>query len=113
MADRIATYAEFWPHYLRAHRDPRTRLTHYAGTAAGAGLFVAALGFGDWRLLLAAPVVGYAAAFSAHFVFESNRPATFGHPLWSFYSDFRMLALWAAGRLGPELARAEAEEGGR
>ena len=110
MAERIASYAEFWPHYLRAHRDARTRLTHYAGTVAGTALFVAGLGLGDWPLIVAAPVVGYAAAFSAHFVFEGNRPATFGHPLWSFYSDFRMLALCASGRLGPELARAEAKE---
>jgi hypothetical protein len=106
---RIATYAEFWPHYLRAHRDPCTRLAHYAGTAAGVLLLAAAALLGDWRLLVAAPLVGYAFAWFAHLVFEGNKPATFGHPLWSFYSDFRMLALWAGGRLGPELTRAEAE----
>jgi len=53
-----------------------------------------------------APLAGYACAWLAHGAFEGNRPATFGHPLWSFYSDFRMLALWASGRLKPELEKA-------
>jgi len=105
---KIATYAEFWPHYLRAHSDPRTRLVHYAGTAAGLALALAAAARADWRLLVGAPVVGYAAAWFAHFAFEGNRPATFGHPLWSFWSDFRMLGLWASGRLDGELERAGA-----
>jgi hypothetical protein len=106
MAERIRTYAEFWPHYLRAHRDPRTRATHYLGSLLGLALLTAAAIAGDWRLLLAAPVAGYACAWLAHGVFEGNRPATFGHPLWSLYSDFRMLVLWGAGGLRSELEKA-------
>jgi hypothetical protein len=107
MAERIASYAEFWPHYLRAHRDKRTRAAHYLGSLLGLALLLAAAFAGDWRLLVAAPVAGYACAWLGHGVFEGNRPATFGHPLWSLYSDFRMLALWATGRLPAELEKAQ------
>ncbi len=106
MVAPVATYAEFWLHYLRAHRDPRTRATHYLGTGLGLALVVLAVTRSDWRLAVAAPLAGYACAWLAHAVFERNRPATFGHPLWSLYSDFRMLALWASFRLQPELEKA-------
>jgi hypothetical protein len=106
MAERFANYAKFWAHYLRAHRDPRTRAAHYLGTVLGLVLVATAALLGDWRFLIAAPLAGYACAWLGHGVFEGNRPTTFGHPLWSFLSDFRMLALWAAGRLHPELEKA-------
>jgi hypothetical protein len=94
------TYAEFWPRYLAAHRDPRTKALHFIGTSAGIALLIAASLTRDWRVLVAAPIVGYACAWTGHVVFEHNRPETFGHPFWSLYSDLRMLALFLAGRLG-------------
>ena len=101
------TYDEFWLSYLRAHRRPQTRAVHYCGTLLGLlCLLLAAIRL-DWRLLVMAPVIGYAFAWGAHFWLESNRPETFGHPLWSLGSDFRMLGLFLTGRLGPELARAQ------
>jgi len=103
------TYAAFWLHYLRAHDRAGTRALHYAGSTAGLLLLLAAIVWGRWWLVAAAVVVGYGFAWTGHFAIERNRPATFGHPLWSFASDFRMLALWASGRLGPHLARARAE----
>jgi hypothetical protein len=106
MSDRIVRYRDFWPQYLGAHRDRRTRLVHFAGTGLGLVLLLAAAATLNPWLLLAALATGYAFAWFGHFVFERNRPATFGHPLWSFYSDFRMLFLWATGRLAPELDRA-------
>jgi hypothetical protein len=105
MTPRIAHYAEFWPNYLRAHRDRRTRAAHYLGSLLGV-LCLLAAPLADWRLVAAAPIIGYGCAWFGHFVFEGNRPATFGHPLWSFYSDFRMAGLALARRLKPELEKA-------
>src|SRR5215475_7744481 len=87
------SYSEFWPIYLAAHTDPRTRAVHYLGTLAGLAALVIAAVSGNWFWLVAAPVLGY-------------RPATFAHPGWSLYSDFRMLGLFLAGRLSGELQRA-------
>jgi hypothetical protein len=97
------TYPEFWRHYLNAHRRPETRLVHYAGSVLALAALVLAAVTLDWRWLIAAPVVGYLFAWTSHFAIEHNRPATFGHPLWSLASDYRMLGLWLVGRLQPHL----------
>lgn len=106
MNQPIATYAEFWPHYLREHANPRSRALHYIGTALAIALMLAAIILLDPRYLLAAVVAGYFWAWIGHFFIERNRPATFTYPVWSLVSDFRMFFFWLAGRLGPELASA-------
>ena len=106
MSRRHATYAEFWPHYLREHSRPETRAAHAAGTAAGLLLLLLGLlGRRRWPLL-AAPVAGYAAAWASHVLVERNRPTTFAHPLWSLRSDLRMAGLMLSGGLRRELLRA-------
>jgi hypothetical protein len=104
------TYPEFWRRYLGAHREPRTRGLHYLGTSLGLGALTAGAATRDWRWFAAAPVVGYSLAWLGHLVFEHNRPQTFGHPLWSLASDFRMLTLFASGRLGREITALDKEE---
>ncbi len=103
--DRIKTYAEFWPYYLREHSVPACRTMHYIGTALtfvafGLGLYVNAYWF------LAAPLAGYFFAWVAHFAIEKNKPATFTYPVWSLISDYRMFFAWITGRLGPQLEEA-------
>ena len=106
MAERIATYAEFWPYYLREHAHPRTRAIHAFGTAVALLLLAMALLAASWWLFLLAVVAGYAFAWASHMLIEHNRPATFTYPTWSLVSDFRMAWLMATGRLGPELEKA-------
>ncbi len=103
------SYRAFWSRYLSAHADPRTRALHYLGTLL-AMAFLAAGALFDWRLFLLAPLCGYSFAWFGHFVIERNRPQSFGHPLWSLFSDFRMLALFLSFRLGKELRRQDIGE---
>jgi hypothetical protein len=100
------SFGEFWPFYLQEHSKPRTRAFHYAGTSLVVLLAFAALLTGQWWLLLAMPVAGYAFAWASHAAIERNRPATFTYPLWSLRADFKMWWLWLTGRIGRELTAA-------
>lgn len=99
------TYAEFWPIYVGAHRHPVSRGLHYLGTSMALSAFIYGLASGTYLWMLVAPLLGYGPAWFAHFVVEGNRPATFGHPLWSLASDFRMLSLALRGRMADEVIR--------
>jgi len=103
---RIGSFAEFWPYYLREHRQPGTRVLHLIGTTASLVLLLGAVVGGRPALLLGAFVAGYGFAWVGHFAVEHNRPATFRYPLWSFAADWKMWALALSGRLEPELRRA-------
>uniref|UniRef100_M8C0N8 Uncharacterized protein n=1 Tax=Aegilops tauschii TaxID=37682 RepID=M8C0N8_AEGTA len=43
--------------------------------------------------------------FAGTLASPGNRPATFGHPVWSLLCDYRMFALILTGRIDAELAR--------
>lgn len=106
MTERIPTYAEFWPYYLREHSLPITRWLHFLGTSVAVCLGVTAALTGKAYLVPFALVSGYGFAWVSHFTLEKNRPATFKYPLWSLFSDFRMAGLMLVGRLSRHLARA-------
>jgi hypothetical protein len=108
MSDTAATpsgFGHFWPYYLRAHLDPRTRAMHYVGTVTGVVLLLTGIVNGPWWLILAGVVAGYGVAGVSHYIFEGNRPATLVNPHWSLVGDFYMLGLFLTGRLGPEIVR--------
>jgi len=106
MADRKATYTEFWPYYLQEHAKPETRYFHYIGTALVIAIALLSVLTRNWLFLFAMPLAGYFFAWVSHAFLERNKPATFIHPLWSLISDFRMFFLWLSGQLGPELEAA-------
>ena len=104
------SYDEFVLYYLRQHRDPQNRLLHACGTGLGLAVVAVSLGLRHpWFALLFLPV-GYSFAWFGHLVVERNKPATWGHPWWSFISDFRMLGLMLVGRLDHWLKLAEEQE---
>lgn len=106
MANRMATYREFWPHYLREHARPATRAIHFLGTAIATASLGGLILSGNLWFLPVIFIGGYGPAWTAHFFVEHNRPATFQYPLWSLVSDYRMAWTWLTGRLGDELAKA-------
>ncbi|MCY4190354.1 MAG: DUF962 domain-containing protein [Rhodospirillaceae bacterium] len=103
--NKITTYAEFWPFYLKEHRKPVTRHLHYFGSSLGITTVIVAIAAQTWWLLVVALVSGYLFAWIGHFFVEKNRPATFTYPLWSLISDFRMFWRWASGRLASDFKR--------
>jgi hypothetical protein len=105
MTQRIQTYDEFWLYYLREHSRPASRALHYAGTVCAMGAIALGVFVSPWWLC-GALVVGYGPAWIGHFVIEKNKPATFGYPLWSLISDYKMFGLAIVGRLTRELERA-------
>lgn len=100
---QIRTFADFWPYYVRAHSKARTRTLHATGSVLAVVLLGVALAVSMWWLI-AIPLVGYSFAWYAHFFVEGNRPATFGHPLYSLVADYRMLFLMMAGRMDEQVA---------
>ena len=50
-------------------------------------------------LFPAGVVFAYGCAWTGHFKFEKNRPATFHYPLWSLVSDFKMWGHMIRGKL--------------
>lgn len=99
------SFASFWPEYVRAHSQPGTRAIHLAGTLAGWTLLIAAIALRHGWWIVLALIVSYALAWVSHFFVEHNRPATFEHPLFSWWADQKMVALMLAGKMNAEVRR--------
>ena len=93
------TFDEFYPSYLEAHADPRTRAIHTAGTLAAVSILGAAVARREPRLLPIAVLAGYLPAWLSHLTIEGNVPKTFAHPLLSLRGDLHMAFDGLTGRL--------------
>ncbi|MAK90816.1 MAG: hypothetical protein CMI08_04295 [Oceanospirillaceae bacterium] len=100
----FTSFAEFYPYYLSEHRNPVCRVLHYTGSLTALAVILYALFSGTLLLLPLALLAGYGPAWTGHFFFEHNRPATFKYPLWSFVGDWVMLWDFLTGRLKQKMA---------
>lgn len=99
------TFDEFWPRYLQAHADPRTRAAHVAGTLLGTTLVLAAIAARKPWLAAAGLVAGYGPAWFSHAFFERNRPETFRAPFASLRADYVMAWHVLRGSIDDQYAR--------
>lgn len=104
-AERITSFAEFWPYYLGEHRMRASRALHYLGTGLASVLLLAFVATGEGWLIPVLLLAGYGPAWAGHFFIEKNRPATFRYPLWSLAADYKMAWLALTGQLEAERHR--------
>ncbi|MFT6122841.1 MAG: hypothetical protein ACJAWS_001767 [Oleiphilaceae bacterium] len=96
---KFNSFKEFYPFYLSEHRSKISRRLHYMGSLAVLSLLAYSLISQHFYLLLWLPLLGYGPAWTGHFFFEKNRPATFQYPLYSFMGDWVMLKDGLFGRI--------------
>ncbi|MBV8344046.1 MAG: DUF962 domain-containing protein [Candidatus Eremiobacteraeota bacterium] len=92
------TFAEFYPEYLAAHRDRRTKVVHTAGLLGGLAVGLIGVALRRPALILGGLALGYLPAFASHWVFEKNQPKTLEHPVLSFCGDFVMVYEFLTGK---------------
>lgn len=103
---RPESFEEFWPYYVSQHQDPTCRKLHFIGTTLAMGCLAMAPAY-PW-MALAAPVAGYGFAWIGHFVFEKNKPASWGGAkaaYWSLRGDLRMWMYMLEGTMDAEVER--------
>lgn len=83
-------FKEFYPFYLAQHSDSVNRALHFIGASVVILLALSAILSGKWFLFWLCLPARYGFAWTGHFLFEENRPATFKHPLYSLIADFAM-----------------------
>ncbi len=83
------------------------RRLHYIGSTGALSGLAASLIEADPVWFVGGIAFAYAMAWTGHFAFERNVPATFGNPLWSLIGDSRMYLLWLRGRLEATMQAAQ------
>jgi len=100
------SFEEFWPYYVSQHQNKTCRQLHFVGTSIAMGCLAVSPFYPP--AALAAPVAGYGMAWIGHFVFEKNRPASWGGAkafAWSLRGDLRMWRMMAMGAMDAEVER--------
>jgi len=90
MGKQFDSFSDFYPFYLGEHANRTCRRLHFVGSTLVLLIVLAAAWRREPAWLLAVPLVGYGFAWTGHFFFEKNRPATFSHPWYSLMGDWVM-----------------------
>jgi hypothetical protein len=105
--NKFDSFKDFYPYYLTEHDNIKCRSLHYLGSTLVLALAIGAVLTKSWGLLWLLPIMGYGPAWTGHFFFEKNKPATFQYPLYSFLSDWVMLKDAVTGELPNKLQMAK------
>jgi len=92
------SFKEFYPYYLGEHSNPVCRALHYIGSTLALLIMLISVISANYAGVLAGLIIGYGFAWTGHFFFEHNKPATFQYPLWSFMGDWVMLKDFLSGK---------------
>ena len=88
---KFNSFKEFYPFYLSEHSKRSTKILHMIGSILVIYILLYSINNQDWNKLYYLPITGYGFAWTGHFFFEKNKPATFKYPLYSFIGDWVML----------------------
>ncbi len=97
--ERYSSFADFYPFYLSEHSNRTCRRLHFVGTLLVIVTAFYSVLVGSYLLLLLLPVIGYGFAWTGHFFFEKNVPATFTYPGYSLAGDFVMFKDILTGKI--------------
>lgn len=117
-AEPLDDFESFYKFYQTHHQTPGCRVLHVIGVVLATGLMAYGVLTLNLWLLLAVPVVGYGLAWIGHFAFEGNCPASWQHPIYSFFSDLRMTcsilclreSLLGTAKPEPEMATVQVQQ---
>jgi len=104
--ERLKTFDEFWPYYVREHSQAVNRALHFTGSTLGLVCLIETFLTGNFWLIPLGLFIGYGFAWTGHFFVEHNKPATFKYPLWSLRADWKMWSLMVTRRMSREVRRA-------
>ncbi|MGA9853350.1 MAG: DUF962 domain-containing protein [Gammaproteobacteria bacterium] len=99
MTNRFTHFKEFYPFYLGEHRNRTCRRLHFIGSCLVILTILSVLISNWWWGFILVPIFGYGFAWTGHYFFEKNHPATFTHPFYSLMGDWVMFRDIIMGRM--------------
>ena len=99
MKREFKDFTDFFEYYMSSHIHPVSLVLHFLGQSLFLISIIVAFINESWVVIPIAGVCAYLLAWTGHFVFEKNKPTTFGYPVWSFRASWRMYFYILTGKL--------------